>query len=156
MLKETELEDMPEALEQFVETCELRKSDATEWLVFHSYLIDDNSGRCGISPPMLALTWDMAKVVFNSLLEEALENMSRNYDRAFFARMENSPEQLRVGVFPKMGEGFPIEAIMLMDRRCLTMELYDKFYVQHNTGEMVTKEMRDPCNPADKPKAILH
>ncbi|EIP9221060.1 hypothetical protein LT875_002507 [Salmonella enterica] len=157
-----EPEDMPEALEKFAETSELAKSDATEWLIFHTYLIDPETGRCGISPPMLALTWDMALTVFNALMNESLANMSERYDRAYFARIENSPEQLRVGVFAKMGEGYPVEGMMLMDRRHLTLELYKQFYEHDATGETTVVEMGNPsctcgnCGKKEKQKAVLH
>ncbi|ENQ1546089.1 hypothetical protein ACEOHC_003901 [Salmonella enterica] len=144
MQNEVKPEDMPEALETFAETSELSRSDATEWLIFHSYLIDEKTGRCGISPPMLALTWDMALTVFNALMKESLAKMAETYDRAYFARLENSPEQLRVGVFAKMGEGYPVEGMMLMDRRNLTMDLYNEFYVNGSTGETTVVAMPDP------------
>ncbi|EAB4417321.1 hypothetical protein D7B12_17985 [Salmonella enterica] len=165
-MKQVDPKDMASALKAFARDSALAKSDATEWLVFHSYLIDAETGRCGISPPMLALTWDVAVVVFNSLLEESLSKMSREHNRAYFARLTNDPDELRVGVFPEMltpegGGTFPLEAMMIMDRRKLTMDLYNEFYAHHVTGDMSVLEIADPSesySPLDtsRDKAVLH
>ncbi|EDL8063714.1 hypothetical protein CTA21_16305 [Salmonella enterica] len=151
-MKPTDVNEMPAALETFARSSELAQTDAAEWLVFHSFLIDEESGRCGISPPMLAMTWDMAQTVFNSMLQESLAKMSEQYDQAWFARMVNTPQELHVGVFPKQGEGYPLEVMMLMDRRHMTMERYKEFYEKHATGETTVMEMRDPSHPRNLPE----
>lgn len=156
MNRPTKLEDMPSEMATFATTSKLAQSDTQEWLIFHSFLSDEDSGKCAISPPMLALTWEMAQTVFNSLLEAALENMSQQYDRAYFARIEDSGTELRVGVFDQLNEqAYPKEVISLMDRRALSMELYRKYYYEHATGITTVSELPMPTR-AQAAKTVIH
>lgn len=157
---EIEYEAMPEELATFIATSQLKDSDATEWVIFHSYLVDPETGRCAISPPMLALNFDIAQTVFNSLLENGLEAMRQQFDQAYFARMVDDNDEMRVGIFAEMGEKqYPQEIMIIMDRRKMTYELYDQLYIHSATGKTTVSEItireKEPSTfPPEKP--VIH
>lgn len=137
--------------ELMAKTSQLADSDAKEWLVLHSYLTDKETGKCAISPPMLALTWDMAVTVFDSLIEAALGNMGRKQGEAFLARLEDTEASLRVGIFAEMSEkAYPEEVFMLLDRRAMTMELYTDMYLKGTTGGTFVAEI--PIRSGNSPQ----
>lgn len=157
---EIDYEAMPEELANFIATSQLKESDATEWLIFHSYLVDHKTGRCAISPPMLALNFDVAQTVYNSLLENGLESMRQQYDQAYFARMVDNSDEMRVGIFAELNEKqYPLEVMIIMDRRKMTYEMYDQLYIHSTTGKTTVSEFaireKEPSTfPPEKP--ILH
>ncbi|EGD6457271.1 hypothetical protein IAJ44_004332 [Salmonella enterica] len=148
----TDLEDQNLLVES-----ELAKSDASEWVIIHSFLVDKEERRCCVSPPMLALKWQIAETVFNSLLKEGLMNVARQAEgHAWLARLNNEKDVFRVGIFKEHDpEGVPEEVLMLMDRRSLTDEIYHDLYVKDTTGEVSVVEV--PLHaPKVPPKPVYH
>ncbi|EBA6160823.1 hypothetical protein BIW22_24865 [Salmonella enterica] len=143
----------PDQVGLFAQESKLATSDATEWVVIHSYIPDNETERCCVSPPMLALKWEMAQVVFNSLLEESVMNTARKHGDAFICQFNDDPDVLRLGVFKEYGHHVqPEEVMMLMDRRALTDELYFEMYLKDGPGDTVVMEM--PVRPEAAP--IVH
>ncbi|EMD0638828.1 hypothetical protein VPZ60_004244 [Salmonella enterica] len=137
------------------EHCQLSKGDAVEWVVMHSQLIDPEEHRCAVSPPMLALNWDVARTVFNSLLEAALVQLQQNQDEAWLAKMMDTHSRLQLGLFHEYGPGaIPQELFILMDRRELTAEMYDDLYISGRTGTVEVREL--PMPDAATKKTVLH
>ncbi|EJG5415741.1 hypothetical protein NAD41_002380 [Salmonella enterica] len=119
-----------------------KSQDTKEWLIIHSFTTDPDDQRCCVSPPMLAMKWEMAQVVFNSLLQEAVINTARQHGDAFLCKMNDEDDLFRVGIFKEYGtEVVPEEVLMLMDRSAMTDELYYEMYMREGPGEPVTREM---------------
>ncbi|ENE5752126.1 hypothetical protein ACFLMW_003806 [Salmonella enterica] len=140
----------------FIRDSALAGSDATEWVIIHSFLIDEDKGRASVSPPMLAMKWNMGTVIFNSLLEEAMRNTAINYRDAYLAVLDNEKDVFRLGIFPeKRTDIYPLEVIAMMDRRMLTDDMYFDLYLKEGPGETQVFEM--PINPQQAPKGpVLH
>ncbi|EHQ9605739.1 hypothetical protein KS527_004496 [Salmonella enterica] len=139
---------------QMVDECTLGHADATEWVVIHSQLLDEESGRCAMSPPMLAMDWGVAKTVLNSLIEAAITSRSSVQDQCWLARLEDEPDSLRIGIFDDFGERVPAtEIFLLMDKRKLTQKVYHEMYVKSATG---TREVREMPFPEPPKKPMMH
>ncbi|EAM1616291.1 hypothetical protein EU642_21890 [Salmonella enterica] len=147
----------PEDAGEFLKSSELSQSDAKEWVVIHSFLVDEDERRCCVSPPMLAMKWEMAETVFNSLLEEGLMNVARNNEGdAYMCRMTDEKDAYRIGIFSRYGtEEVPKEVLALLDRRALTDELYYELYLRDGVGETTVHEMTI-VPPAAPTKPVLH
>lgn len=149
--------DMQGTIDQarlMVEEAALSHSDATEWVIIHSQLLDEDTGRCAMSPPMLSMDWDVAKTVFNSLIEAALGARSSVQDQCWLARLEDEETHLRVGVFDEFGPGVPpSEMFLIMDKRRMTQKLYHDMYVRSATGFSEVREMPFPDAPK---KPVMH
>ena len=148
---------MPDQSPDVIKGCELSKSDATEWVVIHSFLVSEDEKRCCVSPPMLALKWEMAQVVFNSLLREGLMNTAQRGDgNAYLCRLNNEKDVFRVGIYNECDpEAVPEEVLMVMDRRSLTDEIYHELYIKDGIGETAVMDVQivPPVEPA---KPVLH
>ena len=147
----------PEDAGEFLKSSALSQSDAKEWVVIHSFLVSEEEKRCCVSPPMLAMKWEMAETVFNSLLEEGLMNVARNNEGdAYMCRMTDEVDAYRVGIFSRYGtEEVPKEVLAIMDRRALTDELYYELYLRDGVGETTVHEMTI-VPPAAPTKPVLH
>lgn len=137
----------------FAEFANVGKGNATEWVVIHMQLIDEETGRCAVSPPMCAMTWEMGKTIFNSLIEAALISL-RTRQHIWLAKLEDSPAALRVGFFPeKRADVVPVELVVLMDKRELTAELYEEMYLKDANCKTFVREL--PL-PEAAPKKTFH
>ncbi|EHS7647088.1 hypothetical protein KWH26_003698 [Salmonella enterica] len=140
----------------FLRDAKIASATATEWVVVHSYLVDEEAGRASVSPPMLALKWDMAAVIFNSLLEEGMRNTAIRHRDAWLAVLNNEDDVFRVGIFSKKGpDEYPEEVLMCLDRRSLTEEMYYDMYLKEGPGETIVQDV--PIFAKDAPaKPQLH
>lgn len=126
----------------FARECNLAKVPADEWVVIHSYLIDEANGRASLSPPMLAMKWDLAEVIFTSLLEEGMKHTAMEYTDAYLVALENNDKMYRVGIFPeKRIDMLPLEVITIMLRSTLTDEMYYDMYVKDGFGDTTVSEV---------------
>ena len=121
----TNLNDSPDSMTPFafVENAPVGQTDTMEWVVIHS--TPDS-----LSPPMLAKNWEQAKLLFNSVLDASLMMLAGETSCAAVVCLESNPERLRLGVFTQYGRrAVPNQMFLLMDKRQLTQELYDKWYL---------------------------
>ncbi|EDY2030005.1 hypothetical protein GTB64_004447 [Salmonella enterica] len=131
-------------------------AEGKEWLIIHSYLTDPVNKRCCISPPMLAMRWDMAQVVFNSLLEDAVVSTGQKHGSAYLCKLNDEDDVFRVGIFKEYGENMlPEEVLMLMTREAMTDELYFGMYLKDGPGETVISDMVIHA-PMKNKKTVLH
>ncbi|EON2339005.1 hypothetical protein ACLLKL_001975 [Escherichia coli] len=140
----------------FIRDSVLAGSDATEWVIIHSFLIDDEAGRASVSPPMLAMKWNMGTVIFNSLLEQGMRNVAMTHTDAYLAIMNNEKDVFRLGIYTeKRTDIYPVEVLAMIDRRSLTDEMYHDLYLKEGPGETQVYEI--PINPAQAEKEpVLH
>ncbi|EIW6162783.1 hypothetical protein MF451_003780 [Salmonella enterica subsp. enterica serovar Saintpaul] len=140
----------------FARESKIAASDAKEWVVVHSFLVDEEKGRASVSPPMLALKWEMAQVIFNSLLEQGMRNTAMERHDAYLAVLNDENDVFRLGIFPeKRTDVFPLEVLMLLDRRSLTDEMYYDMYLKEGPGETAVFDVQ--INPDHAPKGpVLH
>ncbi|ECN9265181.1 TPA: hypothetical protein ACODIZ_003623 [Salmonella enterica subsp. enterica serovar Newport] len=142
-------------LGSFVRESKIAASGCSEWVIVHSFLIDEDKGRASVSPPMLALKWEMAQVIFNSLLEEGMRNVAVHFSDAYLAVMDNHDDMFRLGIFPEMStEVYPLEVLMLLDRRSLSDEMYYDLYLKEGPGETKVYEVPIDPNTAPKPTTL--
>ncbi|ELK5289361.1 hypothetical protein Q6670_004028 [Salmonella enterica] len=152
-MKRPDNDDALHMARNITKQCLLTKGDAVEWVVMHSQLVDSEESRCAVSPPMLALDWEVARTVFNSLLEASLEHMRNMYSEAWLAKLVDDSERLQLGLFTEYGpQAVPQELFILMDRKALTPEMYDDLYISGRTGKVEVRELPLP----EMKKTVLH
>ncbi|ECZ5235302.1 hypothetical protein AH156_20120 [Salmonella enterica subsp. enterica serovar Enteritidis] len=133
---------------EMLDQSKLAQTDATEWVIIHSQLLDKETGRCAMSPPMLSMHWDVAKTVYQSLIEAALDARSRTQDECWLALLQDETEVMRAGIFDELGHDVvPQEVFTIMDKRMMTHQLYNDMYVKSATGQREVREMPFPEPP---------
>ena len=146
MAKHNDSQNSPNPF-MFAENALVGTTDAVEWVIVHSY-------PESLSPPMLAMNWDQAQLLFNSMLDASLSALEQVRERAAVVCLENDKERLRLGIFTKFGKSaVPNQMILLMDRRSLTQELYENWYLDGRFNED-SKFVFDLIEP--KKGIILH